>query len=292
MRSGVLQAVTIIKGQSNLRVAYFVVGNVPFALLPGPLYNYDLPMNIFRSDTLMNSNLNVRMSGNPTLEPGKIGNAINLDGRRDYLDAGDQSDTCLGDTSLCVYGIMVSSWIKFNELADNMYLFSSGNKGFKLYYDDGRLVGEVQRGNDNWKTDWSGAQTGRWYFVELAWDPANGIRLFVDQQEVAKSTEKRAKEPREGTSQLYIGRANTQMVRERYANALFDEVQFSYGDRERLEKFGFIARGESVLFGRMTRLRTLSLSSSLSLSLLLLLLLWFCSRRLGHRLMRFDFVLS
>ena len=240
----------------------------------------------------MNSNLNVRMRGNPTLEGGKIGNAINLDGRRDYLDAGDQSDTCLGDVSLCVYGLTVSSWIKFNQLSDNMYFFSSGNKGFNLYYDDGRLIGEVQRGNDKWKTEWAGAQLGRWYFVELTWDPDSGIRLFVDQQEVARSSEKTASEAREGSSQLYIGRANTEMARERYANAVFDEVQFSYGDRERLEKFGFIARGECSEECVSAPRWSVAVMWWLLFLLLLLLLLLSCLHRIGHSLISFDLVLS
>jgi len=45
-----------------------------------------------------------------------------------------QSSTCLGDTSVCQYGLTVAFWIKFTSVADNTYIISTGNQGFKVSY--------------------------------------------------------------------------------------------------------------------------------------------------------------
>ena len=60
----------------------------------------------------------------------------------------------------------------------------------------------------------------RWYFVELSWHRDDGARMYVDLQEVDSAADPTdADRPRGGDSHMYIGRANTAMRREKYADA-------------------------------------------------------------------------
>ena len=86
------------------------------------------------------------LSGFPTLVDGKIDKALEFDGERDYIDGNDQSNSCLGDLSLCKHGLTVSMWIWLRELPDNTYLFSTGYKGMEIFYSDDNLVATAQEG--------------------------------------------------------------------------------------------------------------------------------------------------
>ena len=51
------------------------------------------------------------------------------------------------------------------------------------------------------------------------------------------------REPMDGDRNLFIGRANTDMRREKYANAVYDDFEIWYGDRQSLIDKGYIQRG-------------------------------------------------
>lgn len=197
-----------------------------------------------RGSEFTNTNLKSSAVGRASQITGKIGSAINLGGSRDYIDAGDRSATCLTDLATCKYGLTLAMWINFSELAENTYFFSSGNKGVKIYFRNGELTAEAQQNLKNWQVSWDNPQTGRWYYLEVSWHPEEGLRMFVDLDEVAHSSDSSLRDPEEGNTNVYIGRANTDMRREKYAAAAIDELEMCYGDRERLIKFGFIPRGK------------------------------------------------
>jgi len=74
-------------------------------------------------------------SGNPQMVPGKIKQAVRLDGRRrDVIESGPHGSTCLGNLSTCQYGLMMAMWIRFDDLQDGAYFMHTGNDGFALYY--------------------------------------------------------------------------------------------------------------------------------------------------------------
>ena len=74
--------------------------------------------------------------GSPSLVPGKIGTALQLNaGRRDLVDLGSYgSDSCLGNLSACLHGLTAALWIRFDALHDNMHFLSTGVEGLRLYY--------------------------------------------------------------------------------------------------------------------------------------------------------------
>ena len=215
-------------------------------LFVGPFYSYIFPMDARKGGKFQYSNFPSTVYGHPNILPGKIGNAVNLNGYREYISLGEMANACLSDLSKCMYGLTVAMWIKFTELSDNTYYIDSGNKGFKLFYKNGALNAEFQSGMNRWNTSWGNVQKGRWYFLELSWHPDNGIEMFVDQESVARNAVLRKKNPDESTrdSNVYIGRANTYMRNERYAAATIDDLEMWYGDRERLIYFDFIQRGK------------------------------------------------
>ena len=204
-----------------------------------------MPMESKRGSRLTDTKLDARLHGNPVLAPGKIGTGLLLDGRGEYVDGGDLGDTCLGNLSRCQYGFTFATWIIFNELLDNMFYVSTGApNGVQLYHRSGRLYGEAQRGRDNWKTSWGGVETGKWYFVELTWSPDEGLRMFVDLEEVARGETSTSRRPSgDDSGRLMLGRANTNQQRRRYGAAIFDETEVWNSDRERLVDLGFVNRG-------------------------------------------------
>ncbi len=59
----------------------------------------------------------------------------------------------------------------------------------------------------------------RWYFIETSWSPESGAELLIDQQSVDRNQRPETIQPSEGDAHFLIGRANTDMRRERYADA-------------------------------------------------------------------------
>ena len=202
-------------------------------------------MDDIRGRDVLGSDLKATLRGTSNVVEGKIGDALSMDGRRNYIEAGDQSDKCLGDIAICQYGITVAMWIKFDSLDDNSYVISSGSKGFNIFYKNGQIYGEVQQGDKNWQASYGGLEIDTWYFLEISWETERGLKMFVDMKEVASESRYTPGEPKDGTSDLYIGRANTEMRNEKYLAASVDEVQMCYGSRKKLIDTGFILRGRS-----------------------------------------------
>ena len=187
------------------------------------------------------------ISGNPQLITGKMGNAFHFDGKRSYINGGDQSETCFGNLTLCQYGLTTAMWIRFSDIQDNMYILSTGNGGVNMYVKNGKLTAEAQQGLRNWQATWAQPlERDRWYFVEMTWDHIEGVQIFVDLEQVAQSTGFRSRESRIETSNLYIGRANTDMSSEKYASATIDDLEIWYGDRETLVYLDFLSRGSNT----------------------------------------------
>ena len=214
----------------------------------GPFYCYELSMDDIQGREVLGSVLKTTVRGSSSVVEGKMGDALSFDGRRTYVEGGDQSDTCLGDLEICQYGITVAMWIKFDNLEDATQVISSGNKGFRIYYRNGQLYGEVKQGDKSWKVGYGGLETATWYYLEITWEPSTGLKMFIDMKEVAGEARFTTEAVQEGTSELYIGRDNTEMRSERYLAAAVDEVQMCYGDRKKLIDTGFIIRGMCHIF--------------------------------------------
>ena len=200
-------------------------------------------MEVTRGDELPDSKTPARLYGNPSLIRGKVGRALRLDGRMEYVDGGEVGDGCLGDLQLCTYGLSASFWINSFHVKENMYYLDSGSKGFRVYYKNKKFIAEFQQGNKNWKVEWGDFERNKWYFIEVSWNPEDGARMYVNLNQVAHTLNYQMAHPGGGTSKFYIGRANTLMVDEAYAQAYIDEVEIYYADRARLLLLGLINRG-------------------------------------------------
>ena len=218
-------------------------------LFSGPFYRYYLSMDAIRGDTLDDAVTSNTLHGQVESTTGKVGDAIYLDGGQSFVDLGDMSGTCLGDISLCQYGLTLSMWVNFGSVTDGTHLIDSGEQGFRLYIDGHHLWVEFQRAPVTWSTSWDGPLVGKWYFIEVSWHHDNGVKVWVDLELVASQQNSMdqvyTRSPR--GHNLYIGRSNTDIVYG-YLMLTLDEVEMWYGDRDRLIYFDFIQRGLCVFY--------------------------------------------
>ena len=96
-------------------------------------------MDSRQGDRIFDSNMDLASvgGGKPSLVPGKIGASLQLSGRRrDFVDLGPHGDgsSCLGNLSVCIHGLTVAMWIRFDALRDDMHVLSTGVEGIQLYY--------------------------------------------------------------------------------------------------------------------------------------------------------------
>lgn len=214
-------------------------------MFSGPIYSYYLSMDKLQDAHLVVPNLEPETQGRLRQVRGKIGNAVEIPGSGQYIDLGSFSDSCLGNTSVCMYGFTVTFWINIAKLEDNMYFMASGLYGFTVFAYSNRLYASVQNGDRLWQTSASGMETDQWYFVEVTWNVISGLELYLDQKMAASQRTSSHNEIRSNRyDSFYIGRANSVMYNEKYAAAKVDEVHIYNADRERLLNLDFIQRGK------------------------------------------------
>ena len=122
-------------------------------------------------------------------------------------------------------------------------------------YRDGKLVGTARQGTKNWSVSWDGVEVNEWYFLELAWDPNGGLKMYVDMKpvssdsrgfmhEVDRPTGDDDENDEEPANYFYLGRFGGDMSDKTYGSATIDELDIWYGERSKLIELDFIARGE------------------------------------------------
>ncbi|CAH1790209.1 unnamed protein product [Owenia fusiformis] len=212
----------------------------------GPFFCYNLPMDTIDRNRVDRTptTAGYAANGRPKVVPAQMDGGIKFDGRNDYIDMGDVKDTCLGDLEQCVYGLTIAAWVQFPDLVDKMYIMDSGSKGFKIYYDNGNLYAEATSGIKSWRTSWDGIESNKWYYLEVSWENNFGLSIRVDFEEVASSGDFNIVDISSSDSNMYIGRANGAMRRERYAIMIMDNLRMCYGDIQRLSGFDHMLRGE------------------------------------------------
>lgn len=190
-------------------------------------------MDRIRGDTLVHPKTVIYVSGNPHTQPGIIGNAVTLNGRNQYIDAG-QDVICGGNIQTCAKGFTLRFKMKPNQLQDNTYFVSS--RPVDVYYQNNRLVAEVRTPTTVWRTSTPNLRRDAWHQVDVSWHPVDGLVMYVNSQQVDRQTVGLSYDGQydDGTKHFYIGRANTDMIRERYANAVFDDLQIWEAKRDYL----------------------------------------------------------
>ncbi|XP_052079469.1 uncharacterized protein LOC127717737 isoform X2 [Mytilus californianus] len=211
----------------------------------GPMYRYYLNMNEVAGQELIVDNAETEIVGDVSLVDGKIGKAIALTGRGDYIDVGNLQDTCLGDPVRCLYGFTISFWINPTTLPTKTYYFSSSSTGFNIFSEQYTMYAEVRSDNKVWRDSFYGLEVGKWHYVELTWDPEKGTEMFLDLKRASfqrRSTSERLQPSNERN--FFIGRSHGDRRQEMNPSAIIDEVDMYYGKRQTLLDLDLIQRGK------------------------------------------------
>lgn len=212
---------------------------------------------------LLHEELEASIHGNAVLIPGRIGKALKLGGRGQYLDLGQHADICLGNLARCPQGILISAWMRFDHFHDKMYFLSTGSNGIQMYYHDGYIYVTMKQGNKAWKTRVPHMQKGLWHFFEASWHPDFGLDVFVNNTHVGHSPMENVQDViSDGTNHFYVGRANSGDTLEsgfRHANMAIDHLEVWYARRDELIASDRILRGKSCRKKVGIRIRALYL---------------------------------
>ena len=71
-----------------------IIGPLKFPVtFSGPFFHHYMPMETIRGNEFTDTKTPNTVHGRSSLADGKVGRCVNLDGRRDYIDLGDQVRT-------------------------------------------------------------------------------------------------------------------------------------------------------------------------------------------------------
>ncbi|KAL8566603.1 hypothetical protein ACOMHN_054825 [Nucella lapillus] len=191
--------------------------------------------------------------GFPRVVPGKVSSALFLDGVRDALDFGNHTDSCFGNLDLCHHGLLLSLWIKPENLKDGVCFLSSGTSGLSIGYDQRKLKVKADTASYSWSISTSDFAANKWYFVEVSFHPEHGLRLYTNSKLVAESDrqprQKLTPAPANGrTDRFYLGRCNTDHSANTFSSGAFDELDVWYADRDYVISQGYVQRGRPKSF--------------------------------------------
>jgi hypothetical protein len=140
----------------------------------------------FDGDTLDSSGLNNHgtASGNPLFVPGKVGQAISLDGADDYIDCGTSSAFDLTD------GITVGCWIKVSAFDKTWQaIVTKGDNSWRIHrWSGGNGINWAHSGLSPLSIGGStNVNDGAWHHIAGTYDGTNRV-LYVDGQIDASDT--------------------------------------------------------------------------------------------------------
>ena len=198
-------------------------------------------METATNDVIDHPRFRVTLERGARLVPGKIGKAVSLQGRGQYVDLGEHMDKCLANLDRCYNGLTISLWLNARRLSDNTYFLSSPT--YSLYYKDKKLKSKFRASGKEWNVGTQIFNKGEWHKVMLSWELERGLSLYIDGQEVSQDTQSEdvllSDEPQNEAKaeDLYFGRSTDPSIRNT-ADAIIDDVQFWYANIERLRAQG------------------------------------------------------
>lgn len=196
-----------------------------------------LDMEQISNDLLTHPTHVIYVHGSPRTVPSQHGSGVLLNGLNQYLDAG-KDIACKNNLNNCPKGFTLRFRIKPYQLADLTYFISSAP--IDVYYKN-CLIAEVRTPNKQWRVSSVDFETHSWQQVDVSWHSADGLVLFINGKMVDKDTKYATNEVDYNSSwRFLIGRANSDMRRENFANAVFDDVEFWETTRQVILMMGFI----------------------------------------------------
>ena len=199
---------------------------------------------------LLHPSIMVNLHGNPKLVPGRVGNALRLDGHNQYADLGEQGGSCFGNLDLCRHGVLLGMWMRPGDMKNNMYYLSSGLNGIKLNYENNMLQSTLSTTTQQWSLSTNQLRPNRWYYVEYSFHPDDGLKMYANNQLIGETIVAIPRELgddfeyRGSMDKFYLGRPNIGVNNFRYGNVTLDEMEYWYAPRDYLIAHNYLQRGE------------------------------------------------
>ena len=142
--------------------------------------DFTFPMETIANGSLFGS-INGTINGGAGLLAGKKGLALHTNGRDQYVDFGNQGDSCLGYFVLCTNGWVLVFWM---QPGNNPYgvIVSSGafaGQGVILFWNECGLEASFVSDSKEWHIKYCDTEQG-WRHVVLTWSRCSGARLYVN----------------------------------------------------------------------------------------------------------------
>ena len=193
-------------------------------------------------------NLLLTLSGNLTVNYHPVftrgpagGQALLLDGRQQFIDFGDLTNSCLGNLALCRYGLTISFNLKVITFRKNMYIFSSGDDsmaGMSMWWRGHHLYLRVVTSDREWvvKTKFRQRERiNRFIKIEFSWSMQAGLSLYFDGK--LKDTKRKAKKVRGSrrfSYKFYIGR---HFSKKEFAHCVISDWNVVFAEKDIVKDF-------------------------------------------------------
>ena len=126
--------------------------------------------------------------------PGVNDMAVYFDGISQFLEFGDSTSRCFGNTELCPYGSSYSFWIWFGTKqatsVERGYVLSSGSpgsQGIGIYVEAGMLYILVSTKSFLWGPVSVAVLPKTWYQVSFSWSINAGLWVYINGVQVGQN---------------------------------------------------------------------------------------------------------
>jgi len=98
-----------------------------------------------------------------------------------------------------------------------------------------------------WEISTDRITENNWHKVELSWNERKGLEMYVDKELVASTLSPTQHPPQSLTDHaIYIGRATDDNPDGSYSDAIVDELEYWYADRDQLIALGLLGEGTQM----------------------------------------------
>ena len=124
--------------------------------------------------------------GDVKLVPGKRGQVLYVNGIDQWVNLGNQRHNCMGDLSKCNNGFVMALWIQMHNNDDTEYYICNGGHtyrsiGVALTLRDKKIRTLFRTLTHFWVIYYDrGVYLHTWYHVVLAWNIANGGKVYIN----------------------------------------------------------------------------------------------------------------
>ena len=98
-----------------------------------------------------------------------------------------------------------------------------------------------------WEISTDRITENNWHKVELSWNERKGLQMYVDRELVASTSSPTQHRPLSLTDHaVYVGRPTDDNPDGRYSDAIVDELEYWYADRDQLILLGLLGEGTQI----------------------------------------------